>query len=104
MESIIKYEKKSVFRLNVDRYNMVNAALAPYSLKLSCGVIVDTTLPPFMNAIVCNFDHTLVELNVPFKPLGHQQVGLYLSGGREAYKAKYLQEQSEARDWSTRAA
>lgn len=104
MTSNIQGNKMSAFKLNIRRYNKVNAALLPLGLELAAGAIIDKTLPACMNAVVCDFDHKKVDLGQPFNPMDNQEIASYLNGGREAFKAQYEKEQAEAKAWANRAA
>ena len=73
----------SAFIQNVRLHSEVNKALKPHGLKLSSGVVIDTTLPAYMHSIVCSLDHKQVEQGKPFEPMTHSEIALYLNGGRE---------------------
>ncbi|HHP5493861.1 TPA: hypothetical protein ACSCYS_004268 [Aeromonas veronii] len=92
----------TAFMQNVLRHRALNKALKPHGLKLSSGVVLDTTLPAYMHSIVCGLDHKHLALGKPFEPMAHSEIALYLSGGREAKIASFKQAQANARAWANR--
>lgn len=103
MMLIFRGKRMSAFIQNVRLHREVNKALKPHGLKLSSGVVIDTTLPAYMHSIVCSLDHKQVEQGKPFEPMTHSEIALYLNGGREGKIASFKQAQADAKAWANRA-